>query len=166
MQIAGGDCEVEAPTQDGERVDLPAVDRGVVAVDVQRPVVGIRLELDVAPMLIIDACVHGQTSVEEAGLLAEFVAPDRVRRVSGWPLATGVAGRCESRPPCSAGRWIDGVAPARTEAVRGGQIGHQIRAECVGQIDFWAGLAWILRDETGTRRRGGPHARPPTTDAR
>src|ERR1700735_2853138 len=104
----------------------------VVAVDVQRPVVGIRLELNVAPVLIIDARVHSQAAIEHSGFLAKLVAQDTIRLVRGGPLAARITLLPESPSPGSAGGRIGGVASTGTETGRHGRIRHQVRADRAG----------------------------------
>ena len=65
----------------GARVDIYAIDMRIVAVDVQRPIVRKRLQLDVTPVLITDTCVHRQATIEHPGFLAQLVAPHRIRAV-------------------------------------------------------------------------------------
>src|ERR1700722_15342238 len=137
----------------------------MVAVDVERPVVGIRLELDVAPVLIIDTGVHSQAAIEQPRFLTKFVAQDTVRFICGGPLAARIALLLESRCPRRTGGRIDSVAPARTKAARHGCIRHQVRTKRVGQIEFWVETRRREWDETGTRGRRGSVARSPAADA-
>src|ERR1700694_4460014 len=124
IRVNAGERELEAAAQDGARFDFSTVNRGAFTVDIEGPVAGERLKLDIVPILVIDAGIHGQTTIKEPGLFADLVTPYRVRLVTGWPLASGKVIRSENRTPIGASRRISRVAPARSRSFRHGRIDH------------------------------------------
>ena len=72
IQVASGQLQLKSRAQLGTRVDVAADDYRVVAVDILGPVGGPRLQLDVAPVLIIDTGVHDQAVVQESRLFADL----------------------------------------------------------------------------------------------
>src|SRR5277367_3339732 len=136
MRVAAGRGERETRPQHRTCFDFGADYPGFVAVDVHRPVARNRFELYVVPILIINARVHAQAAVEEPRLLADLVAPDRVRLIGAWPFAPAVVVWCKHRAPIRARGRILSVAAARTETLGYGRVRHQIRVERISQIEL------------------------------
>src|ERR1700678_4901 len=149
MQVTSREFDVKSRSQIGDYVSIGTVDLGIVSIDDHRPVIGIGFELDFSPVLEVDTGIQDEP-IKRLGFLANLVAPDIVRFVSGGPLAARIVHRGESWSPHRTSSRIDSVAAAWAEALRHVCIDHPVRIEGGGQIEFGGGAVGRLRDETGT----------------
>src|SRR3984957_9092081 len=99
VQVTSREFEPKSRPEISHYVDVGAIDMGIVAVNVQCPVVRIRLQLNVAPVLEVNTGVHSYTTIEHPGLLAELITHNTIRFVRGGPLAARITLLLERPPP-------------------------------------------------------------------
>ena len=78
MRVGAGRRQRESSNQQGLEFELSTIDLGIAGVVEQRITEGQFLQLDLRPVLIVEAGIDRETPVKKAGLFANLVAPEGI----------------------------------------------------------------------------------------
>src|ERR1017187_5207496 len=98
MRVGAGGRQREPAAEQGPEFELSTIDLGIAGVVEQRITEGQLLQLDLCPVLIVEAGVDGKMAVKKAGLFANLIAPEGIGFIGGWPrliveVCWGIGGR-------------------------------------------------------------------------